>query len=120
MLTLPEPSQVQAPIESDVASNATTEDEEDLDLSHSSAILSKEQQQIQKIAEQLFTNLKPGVAKPPPSGQPEVWADGRQELCETLTIFAAIRVPAIALVGLHEVSCSTKSLTSVTTLTVTW
>ncbi|KAF2656445.1 hypothetical protein K491DRAFT_757547 [Lophiostoma macrostomum CBS 122681] len=30
-----------------------------------------------------------GASKPPPSGRPEIWADGRQELCETLHYYRA-------------------------------
>lgn len=39
------------------------------------------------MTERLFANRKPGLTKPAPAGQPEVWADGRQELCETLHYF---------------------------------
>jgi alkylated DNA repair dioxygenase AlkB len=73
----------------DVISNATTEDEEELDAFLDSTAPSEDQNQLhlQNIAEQLFANRRQGMAKPAPVGQPEVWADGRQELCETLHYF---------------------------------
>ncbi|EAT89975.2 hypothetical protein SNOG_03244 [Parastagonospora nodorum SN15] len=43
-----------------------------------------EHSELYKISERLFANRKPGLKKPAPSGNPEVWAAGRQELCETL------------------------------------
>jgi hypothetical protein len=72
---------------SDVDSDATTEDEEDYEPASNNTALSKEQQYLHDLSEQLFANHKSGIAKPAPAGQPEVWADGRQELCETLHYF---------------------------------
>jgi alkylated DNA repair dioxygenase AlkB len=84
---LPELSQAQTQIDSDVVSNATTEDEVDLESSHQSTACLEEQHQLYKIADKLFANRNSVVAKPSPAGRPEVWADGRQELCETLHYF---------------------------------
>jgi hypothetical protein len=43
---------------------------------------------LKALAEQLLLPSRtPDGQKPEPSGQPEVWADGRQELCETLHYF---------------------------------
>lgn len=46
-------------------------------------------QQLYALAEQLFSHRKSTSEKPEPCGQPEVWADGRQELCETLHYYRA-------------------------------
>jgi alkylated DNA repair dioxygenase AlkB len=73
---------------SDWGSDATTEQEEPC-VAPESTRLSQEQSHLLKIAEQLFANRKPGMKKPAPSGQPEVWAEGRQELCETLHYYRA-------------------------------
>jgi hypothetical protein len=45
------------------------------------------QQQLHHVADQLFAHRKLGSTKPEPIAQPTVWADGRQELCETLHYF---------------------------------
>jgi alkylated DNA repair dioxygenase AlkB len=41
------------------------------------------------LTERLIAQQNKGPNKPEPSGQPEVWADGRQELCETLHYYRA-------------------------------
>ncbi|CAO2653865.1 Nn.00g105980.m01.CDS01 [Neocucurbitaria sp. VM-36] len=46
-------------------------------------------ERLYTIADQLFAHRKGTFEKPEPSGQPEVWADGRQELCETLHYYRA-------------------------------
>lgn len=69
-------------------SDATTEQEEPFIAPHGLS-LSAEQKKLREIAEQLFINRKPGTKKPAPSGQPKVWAEGRQELCETLHYYRA-------------------------------
>ena len=43
-----------------------------------------DQQGLRAIAEQLLAQGNTGKDKPEPVGKPEVWAEGRQELCETL------------------------------------
>jgi alkylated DNA repair dioxygenase AlkB len=58
-------------------------------LTTGSVVLSQEQLHLHKIAEQLFANRQPGAQKPPPIGRPQVWAEGRQELCETLHYYRA-------------------------------
>ncbi|KAG9186187.1 hypothetical protein G6011_02743 [Alternaria panax] len=41
------------------------------------------------LTERLLAQQHKGSDKPEPQGQPEVWADGRQELCETLRYYRA-------------------------------
>lgn len=43
--------------------------------------------ELRGIVDKLFQNRRPDLPKPAPTGKPEVWADGRQELCETLHYF---------------------------------
>ena len=43
---------------------------------------------LRALAEQLTQRSK-NLPKPPPAGAPEVWAEGRQELCETLHYYRA-------------------------------
>lgn len=45
--------------------------------------------QLHAIAEQLYGHRNVNMTKQEPSGQPEVWAAGRQELCETLHYYRA-------------------------------
>ncbi|KAL5116983.1 hypothetical protein ACEQ8H_005069 [Pleosporales sp. CAS-2024a] len=73
---------------SEAASDATTVDEEPL-IAPRATNVSPEQSHLHKVAEQLLANRKPGMKKPPPCGRPEVWAEGRQELCETLHYYRA-------------------------------
>ncbi|KAF1849111.1 uncharacterized protein K460DRAFT_330755 [Cucurbitaria berberidis CBS 394.84] len=47
------------------------------------------EEQLYAIAHRLSIRPLLGSAKSEPSGQPEVWADGRQELCETLHYYRA-------------------------------
>ena len=84
-----EPSKLVArELEQDADSDATTEDEMEFDVPVNSTELSDVQtDHLHKIAGELFASRKPGMTKPAPTGQPEVWADGRQELCETLHYF---------------------------------
>ncbi|KAF2134941.1 hypothetical protein P153DRAFT_305883, partial [Dothidotthia symphoricarpi CBS 119687] len=65
----------------------TTVDEDEAVFTTASSIRKLDQQELHNICEQLFAHRKSGLSKPEPSGQPEVWADGRQELCETLHYF---------------------------------
>ncbi|KAL1794308.1 hypothetical protein ACET3X_007729 [Alternaria dauci] len=44
---------------------------------------------LRDLTEQLLVQQNKGPHKPEPQGQPEVWADGRQELCETLHYYRA-------------------------------
>ncbi|KAL6157100.1 hypothetical protein ACJQWK_06914 [Exserohilum turcicum] len=44
-------------------------------------------QQLHAISKQLHAQRNIGVDKPMPMAQPEVWAEGRQELCETLHFY---------------------------------
>ncbi|KAF2822940.1 hypothetical protein CC86DRAFT_448052 [Ophiobolus disseminans] len=53
----------------------------------STSELSDEKQQLRDIVERLLANRHPGAVKFAPAGQPAVWAEGRQELCETLHYF---------------------------------
>jgi alkylated DNA repair dioxygenase AlkB len=39
---------------------------------------------LRTVVDRLFAHRKLDVVKPEPAGRPEVWADGRQELCESL------------------------------------
>ncbi|KAH7409811.1 hypothetical protein DE146DRAFT_604110 [Phaeosphaeria sp. MPI-PUGE-AT-0046c] len=73
--------------DTDVDSNATTEDEGDFNMPQPRPLLSDQQQYLHDLSKQLFSNRSLGMVKPAPLGQPEVWADGRQELCETLHYF---------------------------------
>lgn len=50
-------------------------------------VISKER--LNAIAEQLLAHRISGQTKAEPSCQPQVWADGRQELCETLHYYRA-------------------------------
>jgi hypothetical protein len=84
--------------DADGESDATTEFEEEIETRVPS-ILSQDQQQLHNIAEQLFANRKSGSTKPAPAGQPEVWADGRQELCETLHYYRAYQSAAYSTGG---------------------
>ncbi|KAH8712265.1 hypothetical protein GQ44DRAFT_829984 [Phaeosphaeriaceae sp. PMI808] len=52
-----------------------------------SCIPFKSQHQLHIIAKRLFSGRGLDVPKPAPLGQPEVWAESRQELCETLHYF---------------------------------
>jgi hypothetical protein len=84
---------------SDIDSDSTTEDEEECVLVAKKASRSSEQERLYAISEQLFANRKTGTAKPAPAGQPEVWADGRQELCETLHYFRSYQSACYATGG---------------------
>ncbi|KAI4931669.1 hypothetical protein J4E85_004264 [Alternaria conjuncta] len=44
---------------------------------------------LSDITERLIAQQNRGSNKPEPHGQPEVWADGRQEICETLHYYRA-------------------------------
>ncbi|KAH4176862.1 hypothetical protein HBH43_044800 [Parastagonospora nodorum] len=70
-------------VASDASSDATTVEEEPF-VPRNTMCLSQQHSELYKISERLFANRKPGLKKPAPSGNPEVWAAGRQELCETL------------------------------------
>jgi hypothetical protein len=85
-------------VDSDVDSDATTEFEEEIEASIPKT-LSQEQQELYNIADQLFANRKSASTKPAPHGQPEVWADGRQELCETLHYFRSYQSACYATGG---------------------
>jgi hypothetical protein len=85
---LPQPLFEPVHEDADIDSDATTECEEEIPA-HVPRTMSQEQQQLYKVAKQLFANRKLGSTKPAPAGQPEVWADGRQELCETLHYYRA-------------------------------
>ncbi|KAK8230812.1 hypothetical protein HDK90DRAFT_332907 [Phyllosticta capitalensis] len=56
-------------------------------------ILTEEEQRLASITRYLIAlsdpSADPTIMKPPPVGQPDVWADGRQALCETLPYFNA-------------------------------
>lgn len=52
------------------------------------SIETSELDQLRALAERL-TRREVGKSKPCPAGVPEVWADGRQELCETLHYYRA-------------------------------
>lgn len=73
--------------DSDVDSGSTTEDEGEVIMPQPHALLSDDQQLLHDISNRLFANRSPGTTQPAPAGRPEVWADGRQELCETLHYF---------------------------------
>lgn len=90
-----------APVQkdSDIDSNATTEDEGEITMPQQRPALSDEQQYLHDISNRLFAKRKPGMAKPVPLGQPEVWADGRQELCETLHYFRSYQSACYATGG---------------------
>jgi hypothetical protein len=85
---LPQPLSEPVHEDADIDSDATTECEEEVPA-HAPRTMSQEQQKLYKVATQLFANRKLGSTKPAPAGQPEVWADGRQELCETLHYYRA-------------------------------
>ncbi|XPS68807.1 hypothetical protein M3J09_001089 [Ascochyta lentis] len=69
------------------ASQATTIDEEPFHLPDSTQPRLLNKQELYAIANQLFMHRTFGSPKPEPIGQPQVWADGRMELCETLHYF---------------------------------
>lgn len=73
----------------DIVSESTTEDEGEVNMPQPRPLLPDEQQHLLDITKRLFANRSPGATKPAPAGQPEVWAEGRQELCETLHYFRA-------------------------------
>ncbi|KAF2029162.1 hypothetical protein EK21DRAFT_36524, partial [Setomelanomma holmii] len=69
-------------------SDVTTEDEMDVEQpSKTTGFGNSQLDHLHRIAADLYANRQPGATKPAPAGQPEVWADGRQELCETLHYF---------------------------------
>ncbi|USP75200.1 hypothetical protein yc1106_02474 [Curvularia clavata] len=74
-----------APTRSNYAdSEATIECEDTLNVSVSDSSQLPEYQQLHTIAQQLLDHRNLGPNKPVPVGRPDVWAEGRQELCETL------------------------------------
>ncbi|KAF2622883.1 hypothetical protein BU25DRAFT_462510 [Macroventuria anomochaeta] len=80
----------QAPIFTDVsfhASQATTIDEDPMDLPPCNGSPTLSQQALHDIADRLFAHRTFGPPKPEPVGQPSVWADARMDLCETLHYF---------------------------------
>jgi alkylated DNA repair dioxygenase AlkB len=81
-----------------IDSDATTEFEEEIEACIPETI-SQEQQVLWNITEQLFAIRKSNLTKPAPAGQPEVWAEGRQELCETLHYFRSYQSACYATGG---------------------
>ncbi|KAF1836355.1 hypothetical protein BDW02DRAFT_646175 [Decorospora gaudefroyi] len=80
---------VGSPTSSYACSEATTECDDSADLLVDDSNSPTTDTNLHAIAEQLLAQRNIGQNKPEPSGQPEVWADGRQELCETLHYFRA-------------------------------
>ncbi|KAE8836366.1 hypothetical protein PTNB73_04328 [Pyrenophora teres f. teres] len=81
-------------------SDATTEcgDTECSPL-HVSSRADDNQQHLLAIAEQLLAQRHVGQNKPEPFGKPEVWAEGRQELCETLHYYRGYQSASYATGG---------------------
>lgn len=81
-------------------SEATTENEDPecspLDVP---SWVDDDQQHLRAIAEQLLAQGNVGQNKPEPIGQPEVWAEGRQELCETLHYYRGYQSASYATGG---------------------
>ncbi|KAH7091369.1 hypothetical protein FB567DRAFT_437105 [Paraphoma chrysanthemicola] len=75
--------------EQDAESDVTTDDEMECDVPESSSGLDVQREHLHRIARELFARRQSDLPKPAPAGRPEVWADGRQELCETLHYFRA-------------------------------
>ncbi|CAN9414358.1 unnamed protein product [Alternaria alternata] len=71
------------------ASEATTECEELSDPLVGEQVYTPDTDYLRDITERLLVQQNKGPNKPEPHGQPEVWADGRQELCETLHYYRA-------------------------------
>jgi hypothetical protein len=67
-----------------VESEATTEWDDASSFSSDDPNCLPDHQQLQNISNQLHAQRNTGPNKSNPIGQPEVWAEGRQELCETL------------------------------------
>jgi hypothetical protein len=95
---LPESLRMPMHEDADADSDATTEFEEEIETRLPSK-LSLDQEQLHTIAEQLFANRNSGSTKLAPVGQPEVWADGRQELCETLHYYRSYQSAAYSTGG---------------------
>ncbi|KAF2846726.1 hypothetical protein T440DRAFT_501594 [Plenodomus tracheiphilus IPT5] len=81
---LPRVASLFEPAPSVADSESTTEDEGVPEILEGSP----EVHELRALAEQL-THRQVGKSKPEPAGAPEVWADGRQELCETLHYYRA-------------------------------
>ena len=71
------------------ASEATTECEELSGPLVGEQVYTSDTDYLRDITERLLVQQNKGPNKPEPHGQPEVWADGRQELCETLHYYRA-------------------------------
>ncbi|RYO09453.1 hypothetical protein AA0119_g1011 [Alternaria tenuissima] len=71
------------------ASEATTECEELSGPLVGEQVYTSDTDYLRDITERLLVQQNKGPNKPEPYGQPEVWADGRQELCETLHYYRA-------------------------------
>jgi alkylated DNA repair dioxygenase AlkB len=71
------------------ASEATTECEGLIGTPAGEQLYVPDNTHLRDLTEQLIAQQKKGLKKPEPQGQPEVWADGRQELCETLHYYRA-------------------------------
>ncbi|KAF1945619.1 hypothetical protein EJ02DRAFT_431416 [Clathrospora elynae] len=83
--SLPLSTSLAAPVSSTYAeSGVSTEFKDTIESHYNDPVSMVETQHLHTIAEQLLAQRNVGPNKPEPSGQPEVWADGRQELCETL------------------------------------
>jgi hypothetical protein len=78
-----------APAASYTDSEATTEDEDIVNIQLEHPAPPADVFKLRTLAEQLLAQRNVGPNKPQPRGQPEVWADGRQELCETFHSYRA-------------------------------
>ncbi|KAI2486135.1 2OG-FeII-Oxy-2 domain containing protein [Pyrenophora tritici-repentis] len=98
-----EPTQVSpsTPLATAYARSDATTECEDMECSsrHASFRVDDDLQHLRAIAEQLLGQRNVGQNKPEPIGKPEVWAEGRQELCETLHYFRSYQSSSYATGG---------------------
>jgi hypothetical protein len=80
---------VASPAASYADSEATTVVEDIINIQLELLTPSADDFHLRTLAEQLLAQRNVGPNKPEPRGLPEVWAEGRQELCETLHYYRA-------------------------------